>query len=108
MSNLTQGNWKARSRYMESGTDWSVIDNQNRRIASVNASDLSDADELRVNANLLSAAPDLLKFAEFFLAEVEAHNITNSKRAACNNYNARDILTLLAKAAVTKAKGEQL
>ena len=88
MSNLTQGNWKARSIYMESGTNWSVVDNHNRCIASINTVAMSDEDELRVNANLLSAAPDLLKFAEFFLAEIDAHNITNSKRAACNQYNA--------------------
>ena len=108
MSHLTQGNWKAHRRFMASGTHWSVIDKQNRSIANVNGIESADEEQLRLNTSLLAAAPDLLKFAEHFLAEIEAGNITNSHRAARSNYNARDILTLIAKAAVTKAKGEEL
>lgn len=108
MSNLTQGNWKARSRYMEAGTQWSVIDKENRSVANIMTADVSDEDQLRLNANLIAAAPDLLKFAEHFMAELEDNNITTSRRAAHQFYDAMTILRVLATAAITKAKGEQL
>ena len=108
MNKPTQGTWKVHRPSIGEDQNWHVTDDGDTFVAHVYGFNHSVDEQSRANAHLISAAPDLLKFAEQFMAELEANNISTSRHAAYKSYDAMGMLRILARAAITKAKGEQL